>query len=140
MTLSKFKAANYSNQIKCNISMLGSYGCTTNLNSNRFFQQIKIISPQQISDISSACFLFHHFCKALHCDLRLTSNYRLNHCSGGTAVCLFKPGFYCVDAEAKIFSYDFIMTSSFDVCVQMFKDILHKIGVVINKIYQRLGG
>ena len=102
------------------------------ISSNRFFQRIAIISSQEVRNILSACFLFHHSCKLFYCELWVTNNNCLNHCSGGTAVRFFKPGSYVKKVEAEIVSYDFIMTSSFNSRIQAPKDLLHKIREVIN--------
>ena len=107
--------------------------------SNRFFQRKTIISFQQVSDILSAGFLFYHSCKLLYCELWVTNNNCLNHCSGGTADRFFKPGSYFKNVEAEMVSYDFVMPSSFNAYVQTLKYLLHEIRKVIHKTSQRLG-
>lgn len=131
MIPSKFMS-NYSKEVNCNISLLLRLWMYQKY-SNRFFQQITIILPQQKGDILSACLFFHYYCKALDSELWFPSSKCLNHCPGGTAPRSLKLGSYCENAVAKIFSYTFIMTSSLNGCIQMFIDILHQLRVVIYK-------
>ena len=124
--------SNHCKQINYNISLLLRLWMYEKC-SKRFCQRITIISPQQISDITSVCLFFHHHCKALDCELWLMSSNCLNHCSGGSAITFLKPGFYFENVVAEIFSYDHIISSSFNACIQMFKDILRQFRVIIDK-------
>ena len=110
--------------------------------SKRFFRLTTIISSQQVSHILSGRFLFYHSCKLLDCELWVTNSNGLKHCSGGTAVTLFKLGPYFKIVVAEMVTYDCIimMGSSLKACIQTLKDLVHRIRKVMNKTFQRLGG